>query len=152
MKLLDGAESESEYQASAYDYDTGNESSGSKKSTASSTKVKKTFKPSTKKRIQLTFQTLTVKTIPKRKKFICMNYGESAPSKIILEGVSGTVVPGQFVAILGASGSGKTTFLNFLSGRTVGLGTTLKMSGKILINGKDRERMPGAEALSCYVQ
>lgn len=55
------------------------------------------------------------------------------------------------MALLGASGSGKTTFLNYLSGRTVGLARQLKMSGKILLNGKDRERMPGSEALSCYV-
>jgi ATP-binding cassette subfamily G (WHITE) protein 2 len=26
------------------------------------------------------------------------------------------------------------------------------MTGKILINGKDRSRLPGSEALSCYVQ
>lgn len=26
------------------------------------------------------------------------------------------------------------------------------MSGKIIINGKDRTRMPGSEILSCYVQ
>jgi ABC-type multidrug transport system ATPase subunit len=49
-------------------------------------------------------------------------------------------------------GAGKTTFLNFLSGRVVGLGSSLKMSGKVMLNGKDRDRLPGAEALSCYVQ
>jgi ABC-type multidrug transport system ATPase subunit len=26
------------------------------------------------------------------------------------------------------------------------------MSGKVMLNGKDRDRLPGAEALSCYVQ
>jgi len=41
--------------------------------------------------------------------------------------------------------------LNFLSGRIVGLGSTLKMNGKILLNGKDRDKLPGSEALSCYV-
>jgi ABC-type multidrug transport system ATPase subunit len=114
--------------------------------------AKKTFKPSTKKRIQLTFQNLTVKSIQKKKKFLFCEYGEATPQKIILENVSGTIIPGQFVAILGSSGSGKTTFLNFLSGRTVGLGDSLKMGGKVLINGKDRDKMPGSEALSCYVQ
>jgi hypothetical protein len=49
-------------------------------------------------------------------------------------------------------GSGKTTFLNYLSGRIVGLNSALHMSGKILINGKNREKMPGCESLSCYVQ
>lgn len=33
-----------------------------------------------------------------------------------------------------------------------GLGRTLKMSGKITINGKDRAKIPGSEILSCYVQ
>ena len=33
-----------------------------------------------------------------------------------------------------------------------GLGRTLKMSGKITINGKDRAKMQGSEILSCYVQ
>jgi ATP-binding cassette subfamily G (WHITE) protein 2 len=49
-------------------------------------------------------------------------------------------------------GSGKTTFLNYLSGRIVGLSTSLKMTGKVLVNGRDRDRLPGSEALSCYVQ
>lgn len=49
-------------------------------------------------------------------------------------------------------GSGKTTMLNFLSGRVQGLSDSLRMTGRILINGKDRLKMPGAEALSCYVQ
>jgi hypothetical protein len=42
--------------------------------------------------------------------------------------------------------------LNYLSGRVVGLSGALRMSGKILINGKNREKMPGSESLSCYVQ
>ena len=42
--------------------------------------------------------------------------------------------------------------MNFLSGRIVGLGSSLKMTGRVTINGKDRDKMPGSEALSCYVQ
>lgn len=37
--------------------------------------------------------------------------------KEIIRNVSGTVMPGQFLAIIGASGAGKTTLLNFLSDR-----------------------------------
>jgi ATP-binding cassette, subfamily G (WHITE), eye pigment precursor transporter len=113
---------------------------------------KKQFKPSSKKRIQLTFVNMNVKILSKQKSCLCCSYGPRSESKIILDNVSGTIYPGQFVAILGSSGSGKTTFLNYLSGRTTGLSDAMKMTGKITINGKDRERMPGAEALSCYVQ
>lgn len=165
MKLLEVSESESEYAASAYGYDTGSESDKSTRSHSSTSSMKiskKQFKPSSKKRIQLTFQNLSVKSVAKRKNFLCCEYGPVTPQKIILDNVSGTVLPEQFVAILGTSGnksyskdilgSGKTTFLNFLSGRTVGLGNSLTMSGKVLLNGKDRDRMPGSEALTCYVQ
>lgn len=113
---------------------------------------KKSFKPSTKKKIQLTFENLTVKTIPQRKKVLFCEYGEPTKAKVILDNISGTIMPGQFVAVLGSSGSGKTTFLNFLSNRTTGLASSLRMTGKITINGVDRNKMYGSEALSCYVQ
>jgi ABC-type multidrug transport system ATPase subunit len=41
------------------------------------------------------------------------------PTKIILDGVSGCALPGQFISIIGASGAGKTTLLNHLSGRLI---------------------------------
>jgi ABC-type multidrug transport system ATPase subunit len=65
---------------------------------------RKQFKPSNKKKIQLTFENLTVKTIPKRKKVLFCEYGEPTQSKIILDNMSGTICPGQFVAMLGSSG------------------------------------------------
>ena len=164
VKLLNNStieedyEVESDYQASAYDYDTGAESVSSGNSTSSRgskspSKLAKHFKPSAKKKIQLTFKDLTVQTIPRRKQLFCCQYGEpKTQPKVILDNVSGTIIPGQFVAILGSSGAGKTTFLNFLSGRVIGLGKSLKMQGKVLINGRERDKMTGSEALSCYVQ
>ena len=52
----------------------------------------------------MTFDNLTVKTIPKQKGFFFYKYGVATESKTILDKISGTFVPGQFVAVLGASG------------------------------------------------
>jgi ABC-type multidrug transport system ATPase subunit len=41
----------------------------------------------------------------------------SGERKILLDGVSLTILPGTFVAIIGASGAGKTTLLNILNGQ-----------------------------------
>jgi len=42
----------------------------------------------------LTFENLTVKTIPHRKKLLFYEYGPAPDSKTILDNVSGTFVPG----------------------------------------------------------
>ena len=39
--------------------------------------------------------------------------------KVILNNLSGTVKPGEFLAIMGASGAGKTTLLNYLSAKDI---------------------------------
>ena len=96
---------DSDYHASAYDYDTSSDVGSVKSKDSRSSISRKQFKPSTKKKIQLTFENLTVKTIPHKKKFLCFEYGQASQSKKILDQVSGTFVPGQFTAILGASGN-----------------------------------------------
>ena len=68
----------------------------------------------------------------------------------ILDGISGSAMPGEFISILGASGAGKTTLLNHLSGRLMAM--NLKKSGEIKINGVEKSKVPGFGEFSCYVQ
>ena len=55
-----------------------------------------------------------------------------AKLKQILHGVSGTVAPGNVVALMGPSGSGKSTLLETLGGRS---NRSIKVKGSILFNG-----------------
>lgn len=57
----------------------------------------------------------------------------------ILRGVSGFATPGRLLAIMGASGSGKTSFLDVICGRTLP-GARNDLSGKIFFNGKERRK------------
>ncbi|GAQ82936.1 ABC transporter G family [Klebsormidium nitens] len=61
---------------------------------------------------------------------------EGKVTKRILKNLSGTVRAGTFVAIMGPTGSGKTSLLNALAGRLQRVGT---LDGEILVNGKPRE-------------
>ena len=70
--------------------------------------------------------------------------------KTILDGVSGSVAPGQFMSIIGASGAGKTTLLNYLSGRLISKG--LHKKGRVSINGDDRDKVKGFSNICAYVQ
>jgi hypothetical protein len=64
---------------------------------------RKVFKESTKKKVQLTFENIVIRTVPKQKK--CGRAIKDAPQpKVILNDVSGTILPGQFLSIIGASG------------------------------------------------
>ncbi|XP_051202814.1 ABC transporter G family member 45 [Lolium perenne] len=55
------------------------------------------------------------------------------PIKII-NGASGTIRPSRMTLLLGAPGSGKTTFLKALAGK---LDSSLKLKGKVMYNGKE---------------
>lgn len=77
------------------------------------------IKKNNKKRIQISFEDIFIETNPTAKK-CCKGKNYMPPEKkIILNGVSGSILPGQFLAIIGSSGAGKTTLLNFLSGREI---------------------------------
>ncbi|KAJ2723674.1 hypothetical protein GGI07_002469 [Coemansia sp. Benny D115] len=53
----------------------------------------------------------------------------------VLHGISGSVYPGELVAIMGSSGAGKTTLLNVLAGRVQGG----RLYGDITFNGSKRD-------------
>jgi len=55
-----------------------------------------------------------------------------------LEGVSGSIRPGQMLAIMGSSGAGKTTLLNLLAGR-LSSSQNCRTEGRVLVNGRKRD-------------
>lgn len=68
-------------------------------------------------------------------KQVWKEYGDN----IVLERLNLLVNEGDFVSIVGASGCGKTTFLNML------LGTETPSRGQILLDGKPLSKEPGVE-------
>ena len=72
-------------------------------------------KYSAKKLTQLTFIDVFIRTIPKRR--LLNRFQQNNESKVIIDGVSGTILPGQFVALLGASGKNSIDIINLFRGR-----------------------------------
>ncbi|KAL2633890.1 hypothetical protein R1flu_005369 [Riccia fluitans] len=58
------------------------------------------------------------------------NQQQHGTEKVVLNGVSGSVFPGEILALMGPSGSGKTSLLTVLGGRCRG-----KVSGRVTYNG-----------------
>lgn len=59
----------------------------------------------------------------------------------VLDGVSFAVSRGEFVAILGASGCGKTTVLRAIAGLVTPTGGAIHINGRVVVSG-GRERVP----------
>ena len=70
--------------------------------------------------------------------------------KVILDGISFTLLPGQMKIILGASGAGKSTILRLI------LGLLKPTAARIIVNGHEvdamaeSELMAGARATSAW--
>lgn len=92
----------------------------------------------------LAWNNIDVYTIPRGG--TCCNR-ENNTREHILKNVNGFVKPGSLVAIMGASGAGKTTLMNVLTNRT---GNTVTVSGLVTLNG----RVVGEEisSISAYIQ
>lgn len=66
-------------------------------------------------------------------------YGQGETKVNALNGINLTVEKGEFVAVVGTSGSGKTTFLNMAGGLDV------PTSGKIIVDNKNLEELSDDE-------
>ena len=55
-------------------------------------------------------------------------------SQRVLHGVSLSVAPGEFIAILGSSGCGKTTLLRTIAGFHKASGGAIRLSGRDVVN------------------
>ena len=68
--------------------------------------------------------------------------------KVILDNVSGRAMAGQFLAVMGSSGAGKTTFMNVLTHRNI---NGLEIAGKTTLNGVN-VTVGNVDKLSGYIQ
>ncbi|MCO5614053.1 hypothetical protein L7F22_068334 [Adiantum nelumboides] len=73
-------------------------------------------------------------TLAKSKRRGRSNCGGSS-GKQILHGITGSIMPGEMLALMGPSGSGKTTLLNVLGGRHDVIEGKNSMKGTILYDG-----------------
>lgn len=73
-------------------------------------KALNSFVDNVKQKIQVTFRDVVIRTTARRRRFYDRS-NEIPETKIILNNVSGTILPGQFVSIMGASGKFFMTIL-----------------------------------------
>lgn len=70
---------------------------------------------------------------------ITKSYGSGASENKVLKGISATINDGDYVVILGASGSGKSTFLNVVSGLEKADGGSVRYDGRDITKLSDKE-------------
>ena len=81
-----------------------------------------------------------VRPLSKSEKRVRWRNGESTDPLPVVNQITGIIKKGTFTTILGASGSGKTSFLNFLSNHKYFL-SGLQYTGDVYINGIKREKL-----------
>ena len=70
---------------------------------------------------------------------ITKSYGSGEAANQVLKGISVTINDGDYVVILGASGSGKSTFLNVVSGLEKADSGSVKYDGKDITRLSDKQ-------------
>ena len=70
---------------------------------------------------------------------VTKSYGNKDNKLLVLKGVTAKIADGDFVVILGASGSGKSTFLNVVSGLEQPDGGSVKYDGRDITKLSDNE-------------
>ncbi|KAI9559857.1 ABC protein [Daphnia sinensis] len=95
----------------------------------------------------MTYSWSNIEVYAEEKQASCFTRSSQVPKKI-LKNVTGSVGPGEFLAIMGASGAGKTTLLNCLTFRNTG---KLKILGERHLNG-EAVNIDTLARLSAYVQ
>ncbi len=68
-------------------------------------------------KIHLQWRNISYVINTKSKRSIFKNKSSNIESKSILSNIDGTAYPGQILAIMGETGSGKTSLLSILAGR-----------------------------------
>lgn len=75
--------------------------------------------------------------------------GKTKEHRVILKGCDGVFQPGRLTAVMGASGAGKTSLLNIVSGNP----TAGKKEGELMINGENVfDSMARIRELSAFIQ
>lgn len=67
-------------------------------------------------------------------------YDDAAAPRVVLDGLHGRIEAGEFVVVVGRSGSGKSTFLNLLGGLDRPSAGTVRFAGRALYELPDAER------------
>lgn len=70
---------------------------------------------------------------------VTKSYGNKDNKLLVLKGITAKIADGDFVVILGASGSGKSTFLNVVSGLEQPDGGSVKYDGRDITELSDSE-------------
>lgn len=105
-----------------------------------------------KQKVDLSWENINVEVELPKPSFLkrCFNKSDEPTKpafKQILFDVTGKIEPGTLLAVMGASGAGKTTLMNVLANQNIG---SLNRSGSIKVNGQEIGKK--IKTISAYVQ